>query len=623
MDMPLQRAAAESLVAGAREWERRNNRPCGMVSKLTPGQWQRFRSLHAHEAHRVGDLVYGIIAKRHPSANRSTDHRAYTVELTDDSRYRIAPASSIPYAVGHLLRFRVVGLSEKRAFIEQHNLPPIEGALVSIENRTGYVRALVGGLDYRRSRYNRAVQSQRQPGSAFKPFVYAAAVESAHYGPQTVVLDEPIAIRVNAREPFWVPQNLDGTFQGPMTLDSALSRSRNVVAVKLLLDVGVDRTIKLAQFMGITTPLRETLSLSLGTSEVTLCDMTSAFSVFANRGWKVHNVLVKKVVDRFGNVLEDNTVGVSPVRYGQTPPGSSDTPGGRSSDPQLRRNDRAHASGHRSDSPANELRWKKPVARAAPLRVLSPGTAQIMLEMLKEVCTTGTASVLADMGSRDIGGKTGTADDNTDAWFVGFNADYTTGVWIGYDEKKSLGPGEHGSDSAVPVWKRFMRSVPKRNSLEGLPDAPQRLPEVFRQAAALGTPWSTRANNRPALARSDFRSSADGRTRLLPPWTPFPVSAVKTASHGQHREFSPVDRYWYRTSYEAPEFVRVEWTLLGYANTSFVGDVRILNRNGKTIAEGYVTETRKVIAGFKREVDASVKPAATVSGLGAAGLDQY
>lgn len=587
VDLALQRKATEALIQGTQAWERRHGRPPGLVKKLDRAKWQELRKQYADEAYAPGDLVYGIVTGHGTAAAKKKRAGEYSVALVDGSRYRINLPGSIPYGIGDVLRFGVVEITEKGASIEPYTLPAIEGALVSIENKTGYVRALVGGLDFSRSHYNRAVLGLRQPGSSFKPFVYAAAVESGDYGPETLVFDEPIAVRVSPREPFWVPQNVDGTFQGALPLHTALSRSRNVVAAKLILDMGVDPTIEIAGKMGIASRLRKTLSLSLGTSEATLLDMTSAYSVFANLGWKVDRVVVKKVVDRFGNVIEDNTHGAMPVKqladkceYPESPRVVNDL-----HDLGFVRGVYGLRLASGSASRDKALTVRRPV----PARVLSAETADIMLRMLKEVCKTGTASPLAALNRADIGGKTGTSDNMTDAWFIGFDSQYTTGVWIGYDVKESLGKGEHGSEAALPVWKSFMQEVFRNESPKNVPQDP--------------------ATERPVFLKASYSQSG----------------ATDPARREKHKlkSISPVDRYKYLKLPEtpAPELVTVTWVPLGYADTRYVGNVRILNSKGKTIGEGYVSDTHKVMAEMKQKID--LWPQQAAAGPGTRGLDRF
>ncbi len=365
---------------------------------------------------------------------------------------------------------------------EHQTLPRVQGAVVCIENNTGYVRALVGGLGFDRSNFNRAIQAMRQPGSAFKPFLYAAALEWGGYSPRTLIVDEPIAVVVDPREAEWIPKNSDRQFDGPMTFKHALAYSRNIISVKLLMDVGMDPVIRMARNMGIQSPLRRNLSLSLGASEVTPLELTSAYTVFPNMGVRVPPVLVKKVVDRFGNVLEDNSAKPLSVLQQITAGGSSGIPfiepsasgkmaPGSSYDSQMQGGlvDEMHnlayesqgASSNPDDKqgPAGSL--QAAAARHGPrmVRVLSPQSAYLMVSVLRDTCVSGTAAAAARLHRQDLAGKTGTTDDCTDAWFVGFNPEYTTGVWMGYDGKVSLGHREYGGTAALPVWMDFMRKA--------------------------------------------------------------------------------------------------------------------------------------------------------------------
>ncbi len=222
------------------------------------------------------------------------------------------------FRVGHLLAVRFERFSGETPFFTLDDKPEIQGALVAIENRTGYVRALVGGASGEHFKFNRATQAKRQPGSAFKPIIYAAALEKKGYSPATIIVDEPVVIELEARGQEWEPRNAAGNFLGPISLRRALELSRNICTAKLLIDVGLDPVLELARGMGIKSELGRNISLSLGTSEVTLFELTGAYTVFANQGAWVEPVLVKTVQDRFGNVLEDNT-GVAPVDPASVP----------------------------------------------------------------------------------------------------------------------------------------------------------------------------------------------------------------------------------------------------------------------------------------------------------------
>jgi penicillin-binding protein 1A len=284
----------------------------------------------------------------------------------------------------------------------------IQGALLAMDNKTGNILALVGGKDFRESKFNRSVQALRQPGSGFKPFIYTAAIENGAR-PTDIMYDTPIILTGDDGEE-WNPQNFDLVFRGPVTLRQALAKSINVVSAKLIQRVTPQQTIFFASHMGISTPLAPFPSLALGTSEVTLWDMVTAFSVFPNSGIKVELKYILKITDRYGNVLEETKV-----------------------------------------SKREE--------------VLSAQTAYIMTTMLQSVINQGTGFGARARGfTRPAGGKTGTSDDCMDNWFTGFTPQITCGVWIGYDDKTVIGKNVTGAHTALPVWSDFM--IQAHDSLE-------------------------------------------------------------------------------------------------------------------------------------------------------------
>ncbi len=276
----------------------------------------------------------------------------------------------------------------------------IQGALVALDNKTGNILALVGGKDFKQSQFNRAVQALRQPGSGFKPFVYTAAIDNGAK-PTDIMYDTPIILTGDDGKE-WNPENFDLIFRGPVTLREALARSINVISAKLIQKVTPQQTIFFASHMGISTPLSPYPSLALGTSEVTLWDMVSAFSVFPNGGIKVEPKYILKITDRYGKVLEENEYS--------------------------RREE-----------------------------VLSAQTAYIMTTMLQSVVNRGTGYGARARGfTRPAGGKTGTSDNCMDNWFVGFTPQITAGVWMGYDDKTIIGENVTGAHTALPVWTDFM-----------------------------------------------------------------------------------------------------------------------------------------------------------------------
>ncbi len=476
-DLKLQDKASDALITGVKSWEKRQGRPLGLVRRLKPSETKEFLQVPAKGSYRVGDIVHAVVVTNHATEKRKGKKQESkiqncTLALPGGAQFETELESQIPYRTNDLLEFRVEEAEGSKFSLKQEVLPPLQGAVVCIENHTGYVRSVAGGMNFERSSFNRALQAQRQPGSAFKPFVYAAALEWANYSPQTLIVDEPIAVMVDPHGPHWIPMNSDGGFHGPMTFRHALAHSRNIIAVKLLMDVGIDQTIQMARDMGIRAPLGANLSLALGASEVTPMELTSAYTVFPNLGVRVNPVMVKKVVDRFGRVLEDNTVTPLDVSARALDDGAgpretrSIGPVPMNDNQSLIREMRKLADPD-ENTPSQSgldklLKSTFPTGdHLAPnmIRVLSPQSAYLMVSALRETCVSGTAAAAGRLKRNDLGGKTGTTDDCTDAWFIGFNDRYTTGVWMGFDAKISLGRNEYGGRAALPVWITFMKEA--------------------------------------------------------------------------------------------------------------------------------------------------------------------
>jgi penicillin-binding protein 1A len=278
--------------------------------------------------------------------------------------------------------------------------PNVEGAVLAIDNRTGEITVMVGGYSFDRSKFNRATQAFRQVGSAFKPFVYTTAIDRG-YTPTTILQDVPVTFPGGQGSPPYSPQNYDRKFEGPVTLRHALEESRNVPAVRVMDQLGPKQVIGYARRFGLTSPLPPYLAVALGAAEATLLEMTSAYSVFPNQGVRMTPFSVLKVTDREGNVLEEN--------------------------------------------------------RPEPKDAIRADTAYMLTNLLRGVVLRGTAAKAASL-EWPLGGKTGTTDDFTDAWFIGFDPDITLGVWVGYDLKKPLGPGMSGAEAALPIWMDIMRA---------------------------------------------------------------------------------------------------------------------------------------------------------------------
>jgi penicillin-binding protein 1A len=294
--------------------------------------------------------------------------------------------------------------------IPQGPIPYLQGALIAIEAETGYIRAMVGGRDYHHSKFNRAIQARRQPGSIFKPFVYTAAIDNG-IPPSTIIIDSPISLDQPGQDD-WRPTNYDDTFRGPTPLRIGLKKSINLISIKLLMKIGVPTVIEYAKRMGINSPIPAVESIAIGAGEVIPMEVVSAFSIFANQGIRVEPLAIVRVESRDGELLWDN----------------------------------------------------KPRKEA----VLSPQTAYIMTSMLQAVVNSGTGYGARLRGfSRPAGGKTGTTNDYTDAWFVGFSPDLITGVWVGFDSPQTIIDKGTGARCALPIWTDFMieahRGLPPRN----------------------------------------------------------------------------------------------------------------------------------------------------------------
>jgi penicillin-binding protein 1A len=303
------------------------------------------------------------------------------------------------------------GRKEARVLLEQE--PKVEGSLLALDVKTGAVRAMVGGYDFEKSKFNRATQAWRQVGSAFKPIVYAATLEKLGWTPSTLVVDAPLSFPNPWNKTVWSPQNYDFRFLGPIPVRHAIETSRNIPAVKALQAVGIETGIEYARKLGLSGELPPFLPIALGAGEATLTEMTSAFAAFANQGLRMRPYLITRITDREGNIVEE----------------------------------------------------VRPQARDA----IRADTAFVLTHLLRGVAERGTAARARSL-KRPIAGKTGTTNDFTDAWFIGYEPSLAAGVWAGFDEKKdSLGKDETGGRAALPIWMDFWGAVRKDTPIEEYP----------------------------------------------------------------------------------------------------------------------------------------------------------
>jgi len=306
--------------------------------------------------------------------------------------------------------------------------PLAEGALLSIENSTGDVLAMIGGYDFGRSEFNRAVQAERQPGSAFKPFIYGAALTRG-YTPVSKVIDRPVVYTDPVSGFVWAPRNYGRKFYGPMTMRYALKKSINNATVHLFRDLGVRYVIDYARRLGIQAPLSHDLSLALGSSSLTLLELTRAYAIYPRGGTRVIPRFITRVTDQAGNEL------LGEIPLGDIPPPVLQ--------PLL-----AKGETREETYPDSDI--------MPTMQIISPADAYLMSDLLRAVVQEGTGQRLRRLG-RTLGGKTGTTNDFTDAWFMGFSPELTTGVWVGNDNNVSLGWGESGAKAALPIWHDFMK----------------------------------------------------------------------------------------------------------------------------------------------------------------------
>ena len=384
---------------------------------------QRFKDSPLTEGKITQAIVTAINTKNYTASVRMGNAKGLI--YLKDAQWARKPNPNSPNArrsgeflkTGDLILVLILEKNEKtdtwKVNLEQ--TPEVQGAMICVETETGQVKAMVGGRNYHKSQFNRAIQSRRQPGSSFKPIVYAAALDKK-YTPASELSDIPMVYKGADNGKDWKPQNYDRKFCGPILLRKALAKSRNLPTIRLLDDIGVDYTVKYAAKLGITSPLVKDLSLALGASGVSLLEMVTAYSVFANQGELIEPIFITKIVDRDGMVLEES-------------------------------------------------------AQQKKSQVIDKGTAYLTTSLLESVVKEGTARRILALG-RPAAGKTGTTNKLHDAWFMGYTPDYVTGTWVGFDKEQPLGRDETGGKAAAPIWLGFMKRIEK-----DLPVRPFEIPD--------------------------------------------------------------------------------------------------------------------------------------------------
>ena len=408
LDPGMQSAAERALDKGVRALDRRHGFR-KITTILKEQEMEHYRSPDWAELFEPGRIVKGVITEVNPRQIVVRIRKESVILLPEGWSWTGRKDPESIFVRGMVTDFKITEMKDDRiAAIVLDQPPVVDGAIVAMDIKTGKVFALVGGSDFTTKKFDRATQAYRQTGSAFKPFIYAAAFERG-FTPSDVMVDAPISYYDPWSKKTWSPQNYTGDFLGSMTLRRALELSRNTIAVRLLEQIGVKYAIRYIEHFEVNKNMQPYLPLALGASEATLMDMVRAYGAFANQGLMMRAYLVEKVLDRDGNLLEQN------------------------------------------------LPFAKEVMRA--------DVAYLMTDVLQGVIRRGTA-VKAKKLKRPLAGKTGTTDDCTDAWFIGYTPSLVVGVWVGYDEKKSLGKKETGAEAALPIWIDFMETVLKDKPVE-------------------------------------------------------------------------------------------------------------------------------------------------------------
>ena len=397
LDMDLQRAANRAVLDGLAAYERRHGWKGHLENVLAPGvTLASYQHPDWDDEPEVNGYVHALVMAVVPGSATLRFGR-YTANLAQSDAAWTQHRIQDIMAPGDIVYVKVTSLSPVHVVLEQDS--GAQGGLMAMDNASGLIRAMVGGRDFNLSKFNRATQALRQVGSSFKPYVYTAVIDQGG-SPDDTVVDEPTTFPT-ASGPY-TPHNYDEKFEGRISLRRALAQSRNIPALKLADSLGIKTVIDYAHRFGITSNIPAYLPVALGSAEITLFEQTSAFSVFPNDGVRITPRYIARVTDYEGRVLEENFPDVKDV--------------------------------------------------------VSARTARILTSMLQGVVQQGTAIAAASM-KYPLGGKTGTTNDFTDAWFIGFSPTMTTGVWIGYDEKKSLGAKETGARAALPIWMDFMKTA--------------------------------------------------------------------------------------------------------------------------------------------------------------------
>ncbi|MEO6185341.1 MAG: transglycosylase domain-containing protein [Steroidobacteraceae bacterium] len=488
LDSRLQTAANRALRLGLMEYDRRHGYrghlgkvqlPAAASGNDLDGLLTKYESvglLQPAVVTRVSDTTAEIHVRNGGDAKITWEGLSWARPVNKSGGLGASPRKAADVvAAGDV----ILVVTDKRGAAQLGQLPRAQSALVALDPNDGAIVSLVGGFDFHQNSFNRVVQARRQPGSGFKPFFYSAALEEG-FTPASVFLDLPPMLNGSNDEENWRPKNSDGSFGGPTRLREGLVWSRNLVSIRILQAIGVDAAITHAVKFGFREKsLPRSLSLALGAQVATPLEMVTGFATFANGGFKIEPYFISRIEDSSGKVVFEakpviaceeceqaasapllQAEPVAAVAPGEPGPGPDATDDLASAPPAL-----ARQQIHDMDAPPvlRELARTQggagylPADRLAP-RVISPQNAWLMTDIMHDATTRGTARRTRALGRDDLSGKTGTNEDR-DLWFNGFNHQLVASVWVGFDDEQSVGRGEEGASTAVPIWMHFMREA--------------------------------------------------------------------------------------------------------------------------------------------------------------------
>ncbi|MBP1728598.1 MAG: penicillin-binding protein, family [Deltaproteobacteria bacterium] len=460
MSAEMQKAAFDAVVSGLKALDKRQGFR-GPLKFLTEAEvdayCKKIEEGIDYASLRQGSTYHGVVtavdAARGDATVRVGDrlgtlpkkNMAWAGRLTLQNSYGKLPEKVKGLSLGSLVEVQIItpDVDKKGAIFALDQTPEAQAALYAMDPRSGGVKAMVGGYDFKKSQFNRATQAKRNPGSAFKPIIYGAALEKGMTA-ASIIDDSPVEYE-SGKEKSWRPKNYDNIYRGNVTMREALTNSINIVSVKILETIGVGAAVEFARKLGITSQLEPNLALALGASSVTPQELTAAYGVYASGGYKVTPYFITRVTDRDGRILEDIP---APILAAFTNSTSATTITLTGSGEEAGRPPTAAPVPEAGTAPVSPL--------PPPVQVVAPEVAYIITNLMQSVVSSGTGQRAKAVG-RPVAGKTGTTNDMKDAWFVGFIPQLVAGVWVGFDQERSLGAGGSGGQAAAPIWVEFMQ----------------------------------------------------------------------------------------------------------------------------------------------------------------------